>query len=181
MPFIWGTLYSSVLALLIAAPIALGIAVFISELSPAWLRNPLVFVTELLAAIPSIFYGLWGIFVLGPIVRQLETATPDSLRLFVADPSQGSRHNRGAAVDLTLYDRSTGQPVEMPGVYDEFSPRSFPHYPGGTSRQRWHRELLRQAMEVEGFAVYPAEWWHFDYGDWRRFRIGNSTFEELGR
>jgi phosphate transport system permease protein len=80
LPFIWGTLYSSVLALLIATPVALGIAVFISELSPAWLRNPLVFVTELLAAIPSIVYGLWGIFVLVPIVRQLETATPDLLR-----------------------------------------------------------------------------------------------------
>ena len=80
LPFIWGTLYSSVLALLIATPIALGIAVFIAELSPAWLRNPLVFVTELLAAIPSIVYGLWGIFVLVPFVRQLETATPDSLR-----------------------------------------------------------------------------------------------------
>jgi phosphate transport system permease protein len=80
LPFIWGTLYSSVLALLIATPIALGIAVFISELSPAWLRHPLVFVTELLAAIPSIVYGLWGIFVLVPIVRELQTATPDSLR-----------------------------------------------------------------------------------------------------
>jgi phosphate transport system permease protein len=80
LPFIWGTLYSSVLALLIATPIALGIAVFIAELCPTWLRNPLVFVTELLAAIPSIVYGLWGIFVLVPFVRQLETATPDSLR-----------------------------------------------------------------------------------------------------
>jgi phosphate transport system permease protein len=80
LPFIWGTLYSSLLALLIATPIALGIAVFVSELCPAWLRNPLVFVTELLAAIPSIVYGLWGIFVLVPAVRQLETATPDSLR-----------------------------------------------------------------------------------------------------
>jgi phosphate transport system permease protein len=80
LPFIWGTLYSSMLALLIATPIALGIAVFISELCPTWLRNPLVFVTELLAAIPSIVYGLWGIFVLVPFVRQLETATPDSLR-----------------------------------------------------------------------------------------------------
>ncbi len=64
LPFIWGTLYSSVLALLIATPIALGIAVFISELCPAVLRQPLVFLTELLAAIPSIVYGLWGIFVL---------------------------------------------------------------------------------------------------------------------
>jgi phosphate transport system permease protein len=81
LPFIWGTLYSSVLALLIATPIALGIAVFISELCPAMLRQPLVFVTELLAAVPSIVYGLWGIFVLVPAVRALETALPESVRM----------------------------------------------------------------------------------------------------
>lgn len=80
LPFIWGTLYSSVLALLIATPVALGIAVFVSELCPARLRQPLVFLTELLAAIPSIVYGLWGIFVLVPLVRSLEVNTPDSLR-----------------------------------------------------------------------------------------------------
>jgi phosphate transport system permease protein len=80
LPFIWGTLYSSVLALLIATPIALGIAIFISELCPAVLRQPLVFVTELLAAIPSIVYGLWGIFVLVPAVRAVETSLPDSVR-----------------------------------------------------------------------------------------------------
>src|SRR5215213_2358200 len=79
-PFIWGTLYSSVLALLIAGPVALGIAIFIADLCPAPLRRPLVFLTELLAAIPSIVYGLWGIFVLVPFVRQLETATPDWMR-----------------------------------------------------------------------------------------------------
>ena len=80
LPFIWGTLYSSVLALLLATPIAVGIAVFVSELSPARLRQPLVFLTELLAAIPSIVYGLWGIFVLVPLVRSLESATPTMLR-----------------------------------------------------------------------------------------------------
>jgi len=80
LPFIWGTLYSSVLATLIAAPIAIGIAVFISELSPAVLRQPLVFLTELLAAIPSIVYGLWGMFVLVPLVRTVETSLPDVVR-----------------------------------------------------------------------------------------------------
>ena len=80
LPFIWGTLYSSVLALLIATPVALGIAVFISELCPGALRAPLIFLTELLAAIPSIVYGLWGIFVLVPAVRSLETAMPEWLR-----------------------------------------------------------------------------------------------------
>ena len=80
LPFIWGTLYSSILALALATPVALGIAVFISELCPRWLQGPLVFLTELLAAIPSIVYGLWGIFVLVPAVRALEVATPESLR-----------------------------------------------------------------------------------------------------
>src|SRR5512147_623127 len=80
LPFIWGTLYSSLLALLISTPVALGIAIFISELSPSFLRQPLTYLTELLAAIPSIVYGLWGIFVLVPFVRQLELATPKWLK-----------------------------------------------------------------------------------------------------
>jgi phosphate transport system permease protein len=79
-PFIWGTLYSSALALVVSTPIALGIAIYISELAPARLRRPLVFLTELLAAIPSIVYGLWGVFVLVPAVRQLEAATPEWMR-----------------------------------------------------------------------------------------------------
>jgi D-alanyl-D-alanine dipeptidase len=110
-------------------------------------------------------------------------ATPAEGKIFVADPAQGSRHNRGCAVDLTLYDLPTGKPIEMPGTYDEMSPRSFPDYPGGTSLQRWHRDLLRHAMESEGFTVYEAEWWHFDYKDWKEYAISNIPFEkiELGR
>ncbi len=80
LPFIWGTLYSSLLAIAIAAPVGIGIAVFVAELSPDALRRPLAFLTELLAAIPSIVYGLWGVFVLAPLVRRLEVALPDSLR-----------------------------------------------------------------------------------------------------
>ncbi len=80
LPFIWGTLYSSVLALLLATPIAIGIAVFITELCPQSLRQPLVFLTELLAAIPSIVYGLWGIFVLVPAVRTVQVMLPAALR-----------------------------------------------------------------------------------------------------
>ncbi len=80
LPFIWGTLYSSVLSLLLATPIAIGIAVFVTDLAPMRLRQPLVFLTELLAAIPSIVYGLWGIFVMVPAVRAFEVALPDVLR-----------------------------------------------------------------------------------------------------
>jgi D-alanyl-D-alanine dipeptidase len=106
-------------------------------------------------------------------------AAPPEGKIFVADPAQGSRHNRGCAVDLTLYDLRTDQPVEMTGLYDEMSPRSFANYPGGTTLQRWHRDLLRWAMESEGFAVYEDEWWHFDYKDWREYAIGNVPFEKL--
>jgi D-alanyl-D-alanine dipeptidase len=106
-------------------------------------------------------------------------ATPLEGKIFVADPAQGSRHNRGCAVDLTLYDVSTGKPIEMTGAYDEMSPRSFPNYPGGTSLQRWHRDLLRRAMESEDYTVYESEWWHFDYKDWREYAILNVPFEAL--
>jgi phosphate transport system permease protein len=69
LPFIFGTVVSSLLGLLLAVPVSLGVAVFLAELAPGWLRRPLGFVVELLAAIPSVVYGLWGIFVLAPWLR----------------------------------------------------------------------------------------------------------------
>ncbi|MFK8114371.1 MAG: serine hydrolase [Rubripirellula sp.] len=113
------------------------------------------------------------------VTKMFWDATPGDLKDFVANPANGSRHNRGCAVDLTLYDLKTGEPIQMVAGYDEFSPRSFPLYPGGTSRQRWHRQLLRRTMEAEGFTVYEFEWWHFDYKDWKKYHIGNVTFEEV--
>ncbi len=113
------------------------------------------------------------------VTKMFFDATPEDRRQFVADPANGSRHNRGAAVDLTLYDLVTGEPVEMVGGYDEFSERSYPDYVGGTSLQRWHRELLRRAMEAEGFEVYRYEWWHFDYRDWARYPILDVAFDRL--
>ena len=113
------------------------------------------------------------------VTRMFWDATPPAEHEFVANPATGSRHNRGAAVDLTLYEVETGRAVEMPGTYDEFSHRSYPTYEGGSSRQRWQRDLLRSAMEAEGFTVNSSEWWHFDYKDWKKYRIGNATFETL--
>ncbi|MEO6593504.1 MAG: serine hydrolase [Planctomycetota bacterium] len=101
-------------------------------------------------------------------------ATPPALRHFVADPSKGSRHNRGCAVDLTLYSLATGERVDMTSDFDEFTERAYPDYPGGTSRQRHCRELLRRAMEAERFTVYAHEWWHFDFADWQRYPVGNE-------
>jgi serine beta-lactamase-like protein LACTB len=82
-------------------------------------------------------------------------------------------------VDLTLYHLHSGKPAQMVAGYDEFSQRSFPAYPGGTARERWHRELLRHYMQQADFTIYEFEWWHFDYKDWRRYPILNKTFEEI--
>ena len=113
------------------------------------------------------------------VTKMFWDATPDNLKTFVANPATGSRHNRGCAVDLTLYDLMTGEPIQMVAGYDEFSPRSFPEYPGGTSNQRWYRHLLRHTMESAGFTIYEFEWWHFDFHEWEKYRIGNQTFEQL--
>jgi CubicO group peptidase (beta-lactamase class C family)/D-alanyl-D-alanine dipeptidase len=107
------------------------------------------------------------------VTKMFWDGTPPDKHIFVADPSHGSRHNRGCAVDLTLYDLKTGRPVEMVGLYDEMSERSYPDYPGGTALARWHRLVLRRAMEDEGFTVYEFEWWHFDYKDWLKYPILN--------
>lgn len=108
-------------------------------------------------------------------------ATPDSLRWLVANPAQGSRHNRGAAVDVTLYDLERNQPVEMTSTYDEATSRARADYPGGTSLQRYNRALLRRVMEREGFTVHPLEWWHFDYRDWRSYSLLNLPLDSLAR
>ena len=113
------------------------------------------------------------------VTKTFWDATPPEKKWLVADPSKGSKHNRGCAVDLTLYDLRTGRAIEMPSTYDESTPRASAFYPGGTSLQRWHRALLRRVMEAEGFTVNPEEWWHFDHKDWQRYAIGNVPFDRI--
>ncbi len=105
--------------------------------------------------------------------------TPADKKQFVADPGKGSRHNRGCAVDLSLFDLKTGKQVEMPSGYDEMTGRAYPDYQGGTEEQRRLRDLLRAEMEAEGFIVYEFEWWHFDYKDWREYQILNLGFDQI--
>ncbi len=115
------------------------------------------------------------------VTKMFWEATPDDKKIFVADPAKGSRHNRGCAVDLTLYDLKTGEAVEMPSGYDEMTKRAYADYPGGMDEQRDRRAILRRAMEKEGFKVNPEEWWHFDYKDWEKYPIMNVKFEDLGK
>jgi D-alanyl-D-alanine dipeptidase len=84
-------------------------------------------------------------------------------------------------VDLSLYVRTTGQPVEMPTDYDEMTTRAYPDYAGGSAEARRHRDLLRQVMESEGFVIHPREWWHFDYQDWAEYPVLDWSFSALLR
>lgn len=114
------------------------------------------------------------------ITRMMWDLTPPAQRDFVADPAKGSKHNRGCAIDLSMYALADGKEVEMPSAYDEFSERAHPAYQGGSAGQRARRDLLRRTMEREGFYVEPNEWWHFNCRDWRSYRIEDVPFEELG-
>ena len=115
------------------------------------------------------------------VTKTFWDATPADKKIFVADPSQGSRHNRGCAVDLSLFDLKTGKEVVMTSGYDEMTERSHINYAGGSDEQRRLRDLLRAAMEAEGFAVYEPEWWHYDYKDWKEYPILNISFSEIGK
>lgn len=107
--------------------------------------------------------------------------TPEEKRKFVANPEKGSKHNRGCAVDLSIYDRKTGKLIPMPSGYDEFSERASPDYKGGSDEELSNRDKLRRMMEAEGFTVNANEWWHFDYKDWERYAIYNIAFSEIGK
>ena len=107
-------------------------------------------------------------------------ATPHHQKIFVADPGAGSKHNRGCAVDLSLYDLKTGEEVSMPSGYDEMTTRAYADYSGGTPDERARRATLKRAMVKQGFLINPTEWWHFDYKDWKQYPIQNIKFEDLG-
>jgi len=105
--------------------------------------------------------------------------TPEDKRKFVANPVTGSKHNRGCAVDLSIFDLRTGKLVEMPTDYDDFTDKANPNYQGATETQKKNRDLLRKAMETKGFTVNPNEWWHFDYKDWKDYAIYDIPFSEI--
>jgi D-alanyl-D-alanine dipeptidase len=115
------------------------------------------------------------------VTKAFWDATPQDKKEFVADPQKGSRHNRGCAVDLSLYDLRTGREVRMPSEYDEMTERSHINYQCASAEAKALREMLRSAMEAEGFNVYEPEWWHYDYKDWKQYPILNLGFQEIGK
>lgn len=113
------------------------------------------------------------------VTKQFWELTPPEKRDYVANPKDGSRHNRGGAVDITMFELMTGKEVDMPSDYDDFSERASPVYAGGTVAQRRLRNLLRSIVESEGFVVSANEWWHFNYRDWNEYELLDVPFEKL--
>ncbi len=98
---------------------------------------------------------------------------------FVASPYSGSRHNRGAAVDISLIDLKTGEEIPMPTYFDDFSEKASPVYMDLSEEVIKNRELLISEMKKQGFTVYPSEWWHYDYNGWEVFPLMDLSFEQL--
>jgi D-alanyl-D-alanine dipeptidase len=98
---------------------------------------------------------------------------------FVADPRKGSKHNRGMAIDLTMTDLKTGQPVQMPSGYDEASERAYHNYNGGDPSALKNRAILRDAMLQAGFQIFVYEWWHYDYRGWESCKTYDLWHDEI--
>jgi len=112
------------------------------------------------------------------ITKMFWDATPDSLKDFVADPKEGSVHNRGCAVDIGLYDLKNGGIIKMISGYDEFTEKAYPYYKGGTKEEREIRDLLINTMKKYYFEVYQYEWWHFNFQKCNS-KILNLTFDKI--
>ncbi|MCC3566080.1 MULTISPECIES: M15 family metallopeptidase [unclassified Microcoleus] len=110
------------------------------------------------------------------VTKQMWEFLPDPN--YVANPARGSRHNRGAAVDLTLVDR-TGKELEMPTPYDDFTKKAHRDYNGGSAQSRKNRQTLEDAMKKQGFIGISTEWWHFDSEDWQKFAILDVSLSEI--
>lgn len=115
------------------------------------------------------------------ITKLFWSVVREDQKKYVADPATGSKHNRGCAVDLSIYDLRTGKQIPMPSGYDEFTERASPDYKGGTDDERANRDKLRRLMEAAGFTVNPNEWWHFDYNGWERYAIYDISFSQAGK
>lgn len=115
------------------------------------------------------------------VTKQLWDATPNGPKKnYVANPKRGSKHNRGCAVDLTLYDRKTGALVEMPTEFDDFSEKAHRGYAGANAEATANRARLQRYLEAEGFVGLSNEWWHFDFTGWQDYPVLDLPFYKIG-
>ncbi|MBB2146238.1 D-alanyl-D-alanine dipeptidase [Pedobacter sp. LMG 31464] len=146
----------------------------------AFARKPVV---EHLKKIQSILnkkgYGLKIFDAYRPYAITISFYQKASDKNFVANPSKGSKHNRGCAVDLTIIDLKTGKDVPMPTPYDSFAAEAAPHFENLPPAIIKNRDFLINTMQANGFKVIYNEWWHFDFNGWQNYDLMDIPFEKL--
>lgn len=113
------------------------------------------------------------------VTRALYNATPESQKGYVANPEEGSTHNRAVAPDQTLFNLATGQPLKMPTDFDDFSEHAWHDFNEPDEERRDNRDLLIDTMDKHGFIVHKLEWWHFDWHEWDQYPVLDTPIEEL--
>ncbi|PKL40305.1 MAG: hypothetical protein CVV41_19775 [Candidatus Riflebacteria bacterium HGW-Riflebacteria-1] len=121
---------------------------------------------------------IWDAYRPLSVQRKLWDKNPD--RNFVAHPDTGSRHNRGASVDLTLL-TIDGKEVAMPSSYDEFGEKARAVNPGLQEPVKTHLQILQNAMQTSGFKLLASEWWHFDFPGWKSFPLLDISLNDLAK
>jgi D-alanyl-D-alanine dipeptidase len=122
---------------------------------------------------------IWDAYRPLSVTKQLNEATPPEQKSFVADPVKGSIHNRGCAIDATLYSLETGHELSGPSAFDEFDEKASPYYKGGSVLKRTHRDTLRHVMEENGFTVEYNEWWHYNWHEWEQYDVLDIPIKAL--
>ena len=111
------------------------------------------------------------------VTKKMWEVLPDSR--YVANPARGSRHNRGAAVDVSLVDLKTGMELDMPTDFDDFSEKAWRDYDGNEPEVKKNSDLLASMMKKHGFEPLITEWWHFDFEGWEKFSILDVSLDEV--
>ena len=126
-------------------------------------------------------FGLlvWDAYRPWKVSKLAYEALPKEQKSLLPAPEKGSPHNTGNAVDVSLYNLKTGEAVEMISDFDEPSPRQYGAFVGGTSLERWERDLLQQMMSIEGFNCSDMEWWHFDFDSKNSYQLLDIPFSAL--
>jgi D-alanyl-D-alanine dipeptidase len=122
---------------------------------------------------------IWDSYRPLSVTKMMWNMTPEDKRIFVADPTKGSIHNRGCAVDVTIYDFVTNSLLEMPSEFDEFERNAFADFENAPEHIKNNRDFLIDIMESHGFRVNPHEWWHFNWHDWQVHPVLNTPIDAL--
>lgn len=157
-----------------------GIAVY--KRSQAYARKPVVMALQKIQqslAKQGLGLKIYDAYRPYRVTVKFWNITPNNKKEFVANPAKGSRHNRGCAVDITLIDLKTGNELAMPTPYDSFLNMAYADYASLPKNVLKNREILQKVMTNNGFKIFKAEWWHFDFEGWEAYDLMNIEFENL--